>query len=140
MCCRKGVIRNFPKFTERHLCQSLLLKRLWHRCFPVNFGKFVRTPFLTEYLWWLLLAHFGIFNTIRRVYNNYWWPTVKEYVTNFISAGKICLSIKTPKRPCGKMGRRKWPIATLELISLDFLVDLPRTNKGNVHSNQRSFY
>ena len=33
----------------------LLKKRLWHRCFPVNFAKFLRTPFFTEYLWWLLL-------------------------------------------------------------------------------------
>ena len=23
----------------------LLKKRLWHRCFPVNFVKFLRTPF-----------------------------------------------------------------------------------------------
>ena len=30
-------------------------KRLWHRCFPVNLAKFLRTPFLTEYLGWLLL-------------------------------------------------------------------------------------
>ena len=34
---------NFAKFT------------LWHRCFPVNFVKFLRTPFLTEHLRWLLL-------------------------------------------------------------------------------------
>ena len=34
---------------------TLLKKRLWHRCFPVNFAKFLRTPFFTEYLWWLLL-------------------------------------------------------------------------------------
>ena len=25
---------------------TLLKKRLWHRCFPVNFVKFIRTPFL----------------------------------------------------------------------------------------------
>ena len=25
---------------------GLLKKRLWHRCFPVNFAKFLRTPFL----------------------------------------------------------------------------------------------
>ena len=25
------------------------------RRFPVNFAKFLRTPFLTEHLWWLLL-------------------------------------------------------------------------------------
>ena len=34
---------------------TLLKKRLWHRWFPVNFAKFLRTPFLTEHLWWLLL-------------------------------------------------------------------------------------
>ena len=55
---RKGVLRNFGKFTGKHLCQSLfvnkvvgrpatlLKKRLWHRCFPMNFAKFLRTPFL----------------------------------------------------------------------------------------------
>ena len=56
---KKGVHRNFAKFTGKHLCQSLffdkvailrpatlLKKRLWHRCFPVNFAKFLRTPFL----------------------------------------------------------------------------------------------
>ena len=56
---RKGVIRNFAKFTGKHLCQSpffdknagfrlatLLKKRLWYRCFPVNFANFLRAPFL----------------------------------------------------------------------------------------------
>ena len=69
MFCEKGVLRNFIKFTGKHLCQSLffnkvaglrwatLLKnKLWHRCFPVNFAKFLRTPFLTEHLWLLLLT------------------------------------------------------------------------------------
>ena len=66
--CKKGVLRNFAKFTGKHLCQGLffdkvaglrpaiLLKmRLWHRCFPVNFVKFLRTLFLTHHLRWLLL-------------------------------------------------------------------------------------
>ena len=26
-------------------------KRFWHRCFPVNFVKFLGTPFFTELLW-----------------------------------------------------------------------------------------
>ena len=34
---------------------TLFKKRHWHRCFPVNFEKFLRTPFFTEHLWWLLL-------------------------------------------------------------------------------------
>ena len=55
---KKGVLKNFVKSMGKHLCQSLLLhkvaglrsatfskKRLWHRCFPVNFTKFLKTPF-----------------------------------------------------------------------------------------------
>ena len=62
--CKKGVLRNFSKFTGKHLCLSLffnklaglrLKKRLWHTCFPVNFEKFLRTSFFTEHLLWLLL-------------------------------------------------------------------------------------
>ena len=51
--CKKDVLRNFAKFTGKHLCQSLCLrpanlfkKRLWHRCVLVNFAKFLGTPFL----------------------------------------------------------------------------------------------
>ena len=53
---KKSVLRNFAKFTEKHLCQSLffnkvaglrqLCQRLWHRWFAVNFAKCLRTPFL----------------------------------------------------------------------------------------------
>ena len=66
--CRKSVLRNFEKFTRKHLCQSLLFnkvaglrtvtslkKRFWCRCFPVNFSKFLKTPSITEHLQWLLL-------------------------------------------------------------------------------------
>ena len=34
---------------------TLLKKRLWRRCFPVNFAKFLRTPFLHNTSQWLLL-------------------------------------------------------------------------------------
>ena len=50
---RKGVLRNFAKFTGKHLCQGLFfnkVKGLWHSYIPVNFAKFLRTPFLTEHL------------------------------------------------------------------------------------------
>ena len=65
---QKGVLRNFAKFRGKHLCQGLFFdivaglrtttlfkKRLRHRCFDVNFAKFVRAPFLTEHLQWMFL-------------------------------------------------------------------------------------
>ena len=64
----KGGLRNFAKFTGKHLCQSLffnkvtglrpatlLKKGLWHRCFLLNFAKFPRTPFLQNLSGRLLL-------------------------------------------------------------------------------------
>ena len=33
---------------------TLLKKRLWYRCFPESFVKFLRTPIFIEHLWWLL--------------------------------------------------------------------------------------
>ena len=42
---KKGVLWNFVKFIGLRPA-NLLKKRLWHRCFPVNFTKFLRTPFL----------------------------------------------------------------------------------------------
>ena len=36
---------------------TLLKKRLWHRCFPVNFMKFLRAPFSQNTSWRLLLVY-----------------------------------------------------------------------------------
>ena len=70
--CKKRILKNFTKFTGKHLCQrlffnkvaglraaTLLKKRLWHRCFPVNFVKFLRTTFFIEHFRWLLLTLTG---------------------------------------------------------------------------------
>ena len=37
---------------------TLLKKRLWHTCFPVNFAKFIRTPFLQNTFKWVLATSF----------------------------------------------------------------------------------
>ena len=68
MSCKKGVPKNFTKFTGKHLCWSLFLiklqavrlvqlikKRLQIKGFPVSFGKNFKNTFLREYHRWLLL-------------------------------------------------------------------------------------
>ena len=62
-CSVKCVFRNFAKFTGKHLRLSLIFnkllkKRLWHRCFPVNSAKFLRT---LSYRSPLVAASDGIF-------------------------------------------------------------------------------
>ena len=62
MFLKIGVLKNFANFTGKQLrynfyliklkalSPATLLKRLQHRCFPVNFLKFLRTPFSTVHL------------------------------------------------------------------------------------------
>ena len=58
-CVASGALKSFAKFTGKHLWQSLsfdklanyrlaplLKKRLQHRCFHMNFTKFLQTAFL----------------------------------------------------------------------------------------------
>ena len=69
------VLKKVTKFTGKHLWQSLFFnkvaclrpatlvkKRLWHRCFSVNFVKFLRTAFLMEQLRWRLLHWVKMWN------------------------------------------------------------------------------
>ena len=72
---KKVFLKDFTKSTGKQLCWSLffskvsglipatlLKRRLQQRCFPTNFVKFFRTPFLQNTLWWFF--HFAIHLTV----------------------------------------------------------------------------
>ena len=74
-CSVKKVFLEILQNSYEHMCQSpflnkvavlrpaiLFKKRHCHRCFLVNFAKFLRTPFLTEHLRWLLLNFVYIYS------------------------------------------------------------------------------
>ena len=67
--CKKDALRNFAKFTGKHLCQSLTLlkKTLWHSCFPVNFARFLKTPCFTEHIRWLFCNFFKILSIFLKI-------------------------------------------------------------------------
>ena len=56
-CSVKQMFLRFSQNSQKNTCAraSLLKRRLWQRCFPANFAKFLRTSFFTEQLRWLLL-------------------------------------------------------------------------------------
>ena len=54
----KKVFFEISQKSQKNTCARvsfLLKKRLWHRCFPMNFAKFPRTTFLKNTSGWLLL-------------------------------------------------------------------------------------
>ena len=86
----KDVLRNFAKFTGKHLCGVSFLIKLR---FPVNFAKFLRTPFLTEHLWWLLLFIGSLHNEtiVKYAFHEFLWKyfTVYPYLKCFILSKEI---------------------------------------------------
>ena len=91
---KKGVLRHFTKLARKHLCHSLffnkvaglrpatlLKKRLWHRCFPVNFVKFLRTPFYRtpDNCFWLFFIHLSVIH-LRYYSNEYIIAQVQQVV------------------------------------------------------------
>ena len=52
---KKGVLKSFPKFTGKLLCQKIC-----DMCFSVNFVKFLRIPFFTENFWTTTSAGYGL--------------------------------------------------------------------------------
>ena len=65
--CKKDILENFAKFTDKHLCKSLffnkvaslrpatlLKKRLWHWCFAVNFVAKLTGKLVPESLFYSL--------------------------------------------------------------------------------------
>ena len=85
--CKRGILKNFAKFTGKRLCQRLKKKKShWHRCFPLIFAKFLRTQFFQNTsggCFWSVNSHnhyhdslicYGCLlslTSIRHVWNNF---------------------------------------------------------------------
>ena len=74
----------FNKVASLKACNSIK-KRLQYRCFPVRFAKFLRRPFFTEQLQWLLLRFSSCFQRsprekLMRLSPIHTWFTWKRYL------------------------------------------------------------
>ena len=82
------------RHSSRHV--TLLKKRLWDWCFPVNFAKFLRTPFFIEHLRWLLLwveaLHFVkdlyILKKVQE-WTTYWKTAFKKIQSNIVCLKRL---------------------------------------------------
>ena len=75
-------------------------KGIWHRCFPVSFAKFLRTPFVTKHLRWLLLnIYFSvpiwkICVKVKKTLNER--ITIIDFISSVISLKWLCQTL-TPE-------------------------------------------
>ena len=64
-CKKRVALKNLAKFTEKHMCQSLLFnkvaglkKQTLAQVFSCEFCEIFKNIYSEEYLWWLLLNEF----------------------------------------------------------------------------------
>ena len=80
-----GLERSFRSSHQR--CSIKNKKRLWHRCFPMNFAKFLRAPFLQNISRRLLLW-FIVYKPITDIAEVFWLTVF------FISVISFCWNNK----------------------------------------------
>ena len=75
---------------------TLLKRRRWHRCFSVNFAKFLRKPFFIAHLWWLFpksaYTYIWINLTSRPIhYLAFFWHWYSSYLNEYMNGYLKCL-------------------------------------------------
>ena len=77
-------------------------------------------------------GHFGIQKTYRKLLDSVWWPAMQQDVQEYIKNCKVCI-LSTHGKKTSILGRREFPSRPNQLVSIDFIVNLPTTSRRNVH-------
>ena len=77
---KKVVLKNFANFRGKHMCENLFFNkvagsRLWNRCFPLNFTKYLKAVFLQNTFGRLLLISSDFYYLTR-------WKPSAHWLTN----------------------------------------------------------
>ncbi|KAL4584860.1 hypothetical protein LXL04_009470 [Taraxacum kok-saghyz] len=63
---------------------------------------------------------------------HYWWPGMKPRVAKYVSKCATCAQVKAEHQvPFGNIQSLQVPVGKWEDITMDFVMGLPRTSKGN---------
>jgi transposase InsO family protein len=73
-----------------------------------------------------IAGHAGRFKTLELVSRNYWWPQMSRYIGIYVKHCDLCNRTKVQhRRPFGELHPSETPEAPWDVISVDFIVELP---------------
>jgi hypothetical protein len=79
-----------------------------------------------------ITGHAGHFKTFELVSHNYWWPQMSRYIGTYVKHCDLCNRTKVQhRRPFGELHPSETPEAPWEVISVDFIVELPESHGYN---------
>jgi transposase InsO family protein len=76
-----------------------------------------------------IARHAGCFKTLELVSRNYWWPLMSRYIGTYVKHCDLCNWTKVQcRRPFGELHPSETPEAPWDVISVDFIVELPESH------------
>ena len=79
-----------------------------------------------------LAGHPGIAKTINLIRRNFWWPKMIKEIKQYVSTCETCAACKSDRnRPYGLLMSLPIPNRPWEWVSMDFIVELPRSRGNN---------
>jgi hypothetical protein len=81
-----------------------------------------------------LAGHFGHDKTFAKLNESYFWPGMRSEVKRFVDRCRICQHSKGRKQNAGFYQPLPIPERPWDEISMDFVLGLPRTQRGLIQS------
>ena len=120
-------LKNGKKFEDYSQSQDVLL---FKGCICVPEINEIKRQILKECHDNPAAGHFGVAKTFDMVSRNYYWPTMRKYIKDYVVNCEICIRNKSSHhKPYGLLQPLSVPDTPWSSISVDFITQLPASNE-----------
>jgi hypothetical protein len=118
---------NGPNIPTKYSYQDHMLFHEGALCVPDN--NHIKKLILEECHDSPAAGHFGIAKTYELVTRNYYWPTLRKYIKDYVSGCDTCIRNKNHHhKPYGLLSPLPIPDSPWTSVSVDFITQLPPSN------------
>jgi transposase InsO family protein len=123
---RKDKGRGMVKSAEWSESDGLLM---FHGKIYVPKDRELRCRIIEQHHDMCIARHAGHFKTLKHISRNYWWPQMSRYIGTYVKTCDLCNRMKVQRRrPISELHPSETPEAPWEVISVDFIVELPESH------------
>jgi hypothetical protein len=123
---RKDKSRGMVKIAEWSESDGLLM---FHSKIHVPKDRELRRRIVEQHHDTRITGHAGHFKTLELVSRNYWWPQMSRYISIYVKICDLCNWTKVQRRrPISELHPSETPEAPWDVISVDFIVELPESH------------
>lgn len=125
--CKNPVLMDRSKLLDYFLQDGLLFK-INQLCIP---NCSVRENLIKEKHSGGLAGHFSVEKTYEQLNRFYFWPKMKSEVEKYVKTCKICQYVKEKSQNTGLIVPLPIPNRPWDIVSMDFVLGIPKTQRGN---------